>query len=456
MAIRILYGPGGSGKSNYQMRIVERELRFTRRNVVTNLAIDLPALQEYMERNYPTEKIDVTKRIRVLTVEEAREFWKYRGIKKLDAGDLWEGSPYDDTLTTVSLEDDGRYGVCFILDEAGALGFNARGWAAIEGKSTRGAQCEWYLDQQRKFTDDVWASCNGRHPTAIAKPFRDKAHEFVRLSNGYLQTWGKFKGKGEFKARFYTHEPDKTSEPFKEEKWKLDASGLSGCYRTQDGVGVTGLNADIGQRAKGIPIQFMIPGIIIGLMFLLVGVPKMLSKAVKNQKPVHADRVTAKPNEAHGVKPLEKASVDKSAQNVAPNSQHVSSPDTTSSVEPVRIAGIVESSRGVNVVLTNGRTLQEGQFRRFRTYVEEQDGTRYYFKRPVERVVERPQPAKIDTADGLDAQRKAIIERWESGRGETAFEPSPSLRVMGAGGMPQNGSNATGSPVQRGLAARRP
>src|SRR3954464_10477170 len=87
--ISILFGPDGSGKSLYQMHIIVRELRTSRRNVCTNLAVKLPELSAYLEKTYPDESLDVLGRFRLLTETETREFWKYRGPLR------WTGKDYD-------------------------------------------------------------------------------------------------------------------------------------------------------------------------------------------------------------------------------------------------------------------------------------------------------------------------------------------------------------------------
>jgi len=347
MAIRILFGPGGSGKSLYQMRIVVQELRHTKRNIVTNLAIDLPRLQEWCEEQFPAEVIDVGRRIRILNVEEGKQFWKYRGNAVLSASQTFDPDYVDDR---------GDYGVCFIVDEAGAAGFNARGWAATEGRSTRGVECEWYLDQQRKFSDDVWASANGRAPSAIAKPFRDKAHEFVRLKNGYLSSFGKFRGIGKFTARFYNHEPDKNSEPFKQEEWKMDATGLASCYRTQDGVGVVGVNADKGQRAKGIPAQFIIPGVICGLLVLFVGGNKLSAYYIrKGREPKEPNSEVVNKKQPGQAAPSSVANQSTKEQGSDVVGQLTVTPGT-------RVRGYAVRKNGTaNVVLEDGRTMIEGE-----------------------------------------------------------------------------------------------
>ena len=114
--ITILFGPGGSGKSYLQVMIVIRQLRETRRNIVTNLSLDLAKLNHYLEKEYPSESLNAVERIRILTVAETKEFWKIRGRVK------WVGpGPYDYAV------EKGDLGVCYIIDEAGAAGFSFLG-----------------------------------------------------------------------------------------------------------------------------------------------------------------------------------------------------------------------------------------------------------------------------------------------------------------------------------------
>lgn len=260
--ITILFGPGGSGKSFYQLHLVVEKLRFGRQNISTNLAINVPRFCEYLEERYPNENLNVVGRLRILTEDETKTFWKFRGPY------LYQGSMAMGEAKLI--ENKGEFGCVFIVDEAGAAGFNAQGWAAGDSRTPRGVECTWYLDQQRKFGDDVIASANGRTPNAIAKGFRDKAHEFVKMKNGYLKSMGMFKAVGKFTAVHYATEPDKNTEPLKSPEFKLDVAGLASCYRTADGVGVSGGVADIGRKAKGLDVRFIVPmGIAAGIIFIV-------------------------------------------------------------------------------------------------------------------------------------------------------------------------------------------
>lgn len=327
MAITILFGPGGSGKSLYQVSIIIRELRESKRNIVTNLALNLGRLNEYLEQTYPNESLNAVERIRILkTVEEMKEFYKIRGPMKWGAGK--SGEEYD------MKEDAGAHGVAFVIDEAGACGFSAQGWAESVGRSTRGVECSWYLDQQRKFGDNVYASTNGRSPAQIAKAFRDKAHSFIRLKNGYLQTYGMFRAVGQFRALHYAVEPGPSVEPFREEKWKMDPKGIASCYRTQDGVGVAGTNADIGARAKGIDIRWVIPAaLLLGLACVVV--PYMLAKG--------SSRFIMR---AGGVKTDKAAVTDPKA---------VQSTHQEKEAPPVYVSSLVNDMHGLELRTTDGR-----------------------------------------------------------------------------------------------------
>ena len=271
MAIRIIYGPGGSGKSFHQLHIVTEQLRETKRNISTNLAIDLPKYQEWLELNYPNEVLDCARRVRILTESETREFWKHRGPMR------WLNDANDSCNPYLCEYDKGDLGCCFIIDEAGAAGFSAGGWASKEGQTTRGESCTWYLDQQRKFGDDVYASCNGRTPAAIAKPFRDKAHGFIKLRNEHLASYGIFRGRGRFKWKLYEKEPTGQLVESIAEGTFVFGSGLENCYRTQDGFGIVGKAADKGARAKGIPILWVLPVIALA-MVLAIAIPWGFSK----------------------------------------------------------------------------------------------------------------------------------------------------------------------------------
>ena len=390
--IEIIFGRGGSGKSYGELHIAVEKLRFGRQNIVTNLAINVPIFNAYLERHYPNEKIDLVSRLRILTVEETYEFWKYRGPEK------WTGHEYE------MLSDEGSNGVCYIIDEAGASGFSATGWAAKQGVGSRGLACLWYLDQQRKFGDDVFASNNGRLPTGIAKPFRDKAHTFRRYKNGYLAQYGPFKGRGRFEWTQYAQEPvGNAVEPIA--KGTFEIGELASCYRTQDGVGVVGNNADIGRRAKGIPILWVIPAaLVLGLLCVLIpwalgrGAQKFITGKAPAVQSVQATPV------AVPAPPAGAAAVVSLAEN-----------------QPVTVKGYVVLGSRCNVQLSDGRVLTEQSPELAsidRQSILLKNGQRLFFS--------QPQPARTLPAPDLTARTPAPREFPKfSGAFESNGSPFP-------------------------------
>lgn len=341
MAIKIIFGPGGSGKSFFQMHVIIKHLRETRQNICTNLAINVPEFNEYLERRYPNEDLNLVGRLRILSETETYEFWNYRGPLK------WTGNEYE------MEEDKGVFGVCYVIDEAGVSGFSATGWAQKMGQSTRGEKCLWYLDQQRKFGDDVFASTNGRTPAQIAKPFRDKGHGFIRLKNGYLASYGPFRGRGRFEWKEFLEEPNRTSEAIA--KGIFEMGELASCYRTQDGVGVIGSQADKGRRAKGIPIMWVIPGALV-LALSCVFVPYLLGKGVSSYVG------GAKTKETKQTSALVTSAANSIGAVIKPPAPPAAAPIPAMPVDherPLTMTGYVCAGKRINVQLSDGRVLTE-------------------------------------------------------------------------------------------------
>lgn len=365
--IYVIYGPGGAGKSRYQMEIIVEQLRSTKRNIVTNLALNIPALAEYMQRAYPAEAHDVYRRIRILTRDEAAQFWLYRGRLRYVGPDA---SDYE--------IDRGEYGVCYIIDEAGACGFNAIGWATNIGRSSRGEEATWYLDQQRKFSDDVFVSTNGRAPHGIAKPFRDKAHYFIKLRNEYLATYGVFRGRGRFVAKWYQTEPDKTTEPIKVVTFGVDAEGLASCYYTEHGMGVSGVSADKGAKAKGISIWWaaVAAALVVGAVAV---VPWFMGKATASYLAPGGTpgAVLAEQSASGGLRggsPLPR----ERGKGREGFSEHQGR-----TLAPVFVQGYVVARGKVTVTLTSGETLTEEDLTEVNARgVRLKDGRFFHMRRP--------------------------------------------------------------------------
>lgn len=250
MPIHVILGKPGSGKSLYATSRLILELVEGERNVVTNLPLRVSRLNEYLQQRYPSINTRLVERLRVLTDDEMREFWKFRG-------------PADD--------DKGERGVAYFLDEA-HIAFNARDWATLG----RGAL--HYLSQHRKLGDIVWPITQA--PGNLDKQFRSVAEDFTVLRNEYTAKYGPFRGRGRFVRKTYLSEPTPKAEPFETATFHLDVGGVASCYDTAKGIGVHGSKADMGRRAKGIPIMWVIPGGI-ALAALCGVIPWLLGKGAQ-------------------------------------------------------------------------------------------------------------------------------------------------------------------------------
>lgn len=324
MPIHVILGKPGSGKSLYATSRLIDELVHGERNVVTNLPLKPDRLNEYLQERYPNVNCRLLDRLRILSDDEMREFWKFRGPD-------WAG------------DKDGANGVAYFLDEA-HIAFNARDWANLG----RGAL--HYLSQHRKLGDIVWPITQA--PGNLDKQFRSVAEDFTVLRNEYTAKFGVFRGRGRFVRKTYLSEPSGNAEPFETASFVLDKDGIASCYDTAKGIGVHGNKADIGRRAKGIPIILVVPGALL-LALCCVAIPMLLGRGVKAYiEPEKADTVTS------GVesKAVSRGSAPSEATATTVGPPHYT--DDTPQV-PLYVTGIVIMGHRINVQLSDGRVLTE-------------------------------------------------------------------------------------------------
>jgi len=440
MAIHIVYGPGGAGKSLYQLtEILIPQLRETKRNIITNLPLNLGRLNEYLEQKYPGENLRPLERIRVLTTKECGTFWRIRGPLKWTLGT----HPVNCYACPDMVEDVSPYGVCYIIDEAGDVGFSAVAWAENIGRSSRAVECLHYLDQQRKHSDDSFFSTNGRAPGAIAKGFRDKAHFFIKLKNNRLAILGPFRGSDDFRWEKYTMEPTPSNgaEPVAAGKFVLDAKGSASCYRTQDGNGVQGNGADIGARAKGWSIYWVFP-IFIGISSLAFVIPwalghgtkAMIGAKVDSKKPaLHVNSQNTKP---------EVVPASKVYETPAPGL-----PGLAQSAE-VTCTGYMIKGKEVAAFLSDGGSLHGSEILGIsKTHVFASSGKRYRLK------TQRDPRPTVANPDGLGGSRRQFGETQQGAglepRTKLASPPvSPAPPVAPGKQVSNDSPSVSGSPFK--------
>ena len=252
--IHFISGKPGGGKSLFATRIVVDELALPqwveergqkvrcRRYVVTNLALQLAELQEYLHINKGIE-CHVADWVTLLDEEQMRRFFLYRGGERiLPAPDDRERMP-----DYSSISSDGGPSVTYVLDEL-HLFFNAREWEKT------GKWCLHYLSQHRKLGDEVYAVT--QFVMNVDKQFRSVAQDFTYVRNERLEKVGPFRRSNNFVAVRYQAIPG-IGVPMDglPERFPLDLE-LAGCFDTAAGVGIRGGGgADRGKRAKGADLK---------------------------------------------------------------------------------------------------------------------------------------------------------------------------------------------------------
>lgn len=333
MAIRIIFGKPGSGKSLYGTYRIIDELRSSSRHIVTNLPLRLDRLNEYLQERFPSENLACVSRISLLEDDELKLFYKYRGL---------EGGPE---------------GVAYFLDEA-QIPFNARDWANCDRSVFH------YLTQHRKKGDDVWAFTQS--PGNLDKQFRSLAQEFRRLRNERLVKLGVFRGLDRFTCKHFDVEPGPNAEPFLVERFQLDPKGVASCYDTAAGIGIKGTKADIGARAKGLTIGWGVAALF-ALASLVAIVPWGLGKFTEKYMAAKA-RPSSAGRDVHGEKldptaavpPLVSSALSKQVSSPPAANQSAEKPlEPPLNGNPLWVRGYVARGKLVNVVLTDGRTLTE-------------------------------------------------------------------------------------------------
>ena len=356
MSIHVILGKPGSGKSLYATSRVIQELREGSRNIVTNLPLRPDRLNEYLQQKWPKEDLRMVQRLRVLNDDEIKQFWLYRGPEEGDKGEQ---------------------GVAYFLDEA-HIAFNARDWATIG----RGAL--HYLSQHRKLGDIVWPITQS--PGNLDKQFRSVAEDFTVLRNEYTAKFGIFRGRGRFVRRTYLSEPSGNAEPFEVATFTLDTAGIASCYDTAKGIGVHGSKADIGRRAKGIPIWTVVPVAVV-LALSTVAVPWLVGKGVRGYLNPDAAKPAPVPEVAQGEKETSKPeSLGEKRTRPEPRViQHEPAPSLPSdrSGQALWVTGYVLRGDRLNVTLSDGRTLTESasEIKQLeRNGILLQDGSRIWLK----------------------------------------------------------------------------
>lgn len=376
MAVHIIMGRPGGGKSYWGLNVIRQRLLETNQYVITNLPVDVGKLNEHIQEKYPEKTIDVCRRVQLLDDQgETKYFFSYRPMGwrcyvptakdhhkadySLDYSRLTQdGSNPDQESETMTCDVSSLGGVLYVIDEA-HLFYSARQWKDL------GRPIVEYLSQHRKLGDTVLLI--SQHPHQIDKQLRLLVQDYTVLRNLSYEKVGFFKSLGgRCLKSSYLELPNSMQKPMETGLVTIDVGGLAECYHTAKGVGMGGGgNADIDhQKAKGLPLWsiFIFLGLLLVFVFTVPGwiIQKTIFPGKEKQEmsvPENPSPETTDPIPAAGSDPIERA---RSLPVPETDSDLQERPMPDEEDEPVYLVGLVMlPGPKVIIHLSDGRKLTE-------------------------------------------------------------------------------------------------
>lgn len=262
--IRMICGKIGGGKTYFALREIVEELVYGSRVVVTNVALKLPELNEYLQCEYPDKTIDLDDRVRIITREQTKFFWLCRehGV------DIpYIGKELEQRGETQNFEGYVKRPVFYVIDEV-HVSFDARNWMG------NGLSLTFYNSQHRKFNDEIIFIT--QFLELVDKRVKGFAQEFLYVRNNSVERILYFRGPSYFTVKTYL-EPKTgvTDHPMETHRFQLKPA-LAACYDTSAGVGISGRNKPEEKKKKGLPFWAML---LVGaaLVYAVTWIPKVIS-----------------------------------------------------------------------------------------------------------------------------------------------------------------------------------
>lgn len=264
--LRIFTGKPGGGKSYGAIKDVLDEAVNGRRVIVTNLSIDVGRFSAFVQKHHPEADFDPCKRLRILTPDETKKFWRYRRPGVELPGRL--GHQQGDCTIEPQY-----YGCLYVIDEA-HVHFDARAWAET------GLELTFYNSQHRKFDDEVVFIT--QFLDLLDKRVRGFCQEYVYFTNHGLQRYlTYFRQPAYFTVKTYlkplTGAPG-ADFPQAASRYTLDVE-LASCYDTSAGVGIPGRGKPEVNRVKGVNLFWIVIPVLIACA-ILYKTPDLVSKGL--------------------------------------------------------------------------------------------------------------------------------------------------------------------------------
>ncbi|HWA10504.1 MAG TPA: zonular occludens toxin domain-containing protein [Opitutaceae bacterium] len=357
-AIEFISGKPGGGKSFYSVKLIVDELIHGHRTIVTNEALKLDRLQEYLHQL--GHRVQVSERVYLMSKEEVTTFYLRRSTELLLTVPAANAQGHVFMDWSSSQDDDKAAGGVFYLIAEAHNFFHPQ----FTKEFTPAHPMFQWASQHRKLKDRCFFQTQSIENVHVA--VRRLAQSFHYIRNFRKETYRGFRrGDGFHRTTYLKFPVTETSVPVDEDDFRLDVQGLATCYETAGGVGVAGKGvADGGHKKKGLNIRWLWVAAGVGilvLVLLLFILPRLLTKTVVRSTLGVASEVqkTVVPAAAAAGPAI----VGDRMQSVAaaPTLQPIVLADRPRSSEPVPFpTGIVARGDRFTIAMSDGTTRTEG------------------------------------------------------------------------------------------------
>jgi len=278
--IYIFLGLPRAGKSYAALCEIVDEIVNGNRVICTNLPINVPELSAYIATRYPEADFDPHKRLRILTDDETKRFWRYRRSaidgSKLDCVFEFGTGILMSVLTDQSMIPE----TMFVIDEA-HMYFDARNWAK------NGEELTAYNSQHGKIGNGDVVIFITQWVELVDKRVRVFAQEYHSFRNlGFERLLWFFRAPTRFLRTVYSSPPHHGVKPVQPPSTQAIDLALAACYDTSAGVGVKGRGTpEKKPRRKGLHWVWLVVGALVVVWLISKGPDYFMKSVISKFRP---------------------------------------------------------------------------------------------------------------------------------------------------------------------------
>lgn len=255
-------GKPRAGKSKAAVMWLIERLRFTKRAIVTNMALKMdpwvdgkgvarPGLLDVLQRKYGST-FDAKRRVYLLKDDEVRNFFRIRPVVPEHEWEAVEIRMIPESGDDRWRFDADRYPACdYIIDEAHEY-FPRQGLPSYKQRPFSGEMLGYATQAGRGGDENIYISQLPNNTNLQLRGVCQECHWFVNHAHLLV---GPFRKANKITYDVYCNTPPAAGEErLKRTTLHYDRWDIESCYNTAEGGGVRGnAAADIGLRAKGLP-----------------------------------------------------------------------------------------------------------------------------------------------------------------------------------------------------------